>query len=145
MSLTKWKNDEEMFPSFTSFLDEFWGKDLYSGVARGTTIPAVNINEEEDKFQVEVAAPGLKKEDFNVNLENNVLTISAEHKEEKEEKVKKSTLREFNFTSFRRSFTVPDSVKAEDIHAVYKDGVLHLTLPKKEEAKKTEAKTIAIE
>lgn len=145
MSLTKWKKDEEMFPSFTSFFDDFWGKDLYSGVAKGTTVPAVNINEEEDNFLVEVAAPGLKKEDFNVNLENNVLTISAEHKEEKEEKKKKSTLREFNFTSFRRSFTVPDSVKADDIHAVYKDGVLHLTLPKKEESKKSKAKTIAIE
>lgn len=145
MSLTKWKKDEEIFPTFTSFFDDFWGKDLYSGVAKGTTVPAVNINEDDDSFMVEVAAPGLKKEDFIVNLENNVLTISAEHKEEKEEKKKKSTLREFNFTSFKRSFTVPATVMAEDIKANYKNGVLHLMLPKKEEAKKIPPKTIAID
>jgi HSP20 family protein len=145
MSLTKWKKDEELFPSMTSFFDDFWGKDLYSGVAKGTTVPAVNIHEDDNNFMVEVAAPGLKKEDFTVDLENNVLTISAEHEEEKEEKKKKVTLREFNFTSFKRSFTVPNSVYTEKIKANYKDGVLHLLLPKKEESKKIAPKHIAIE
>ncbi len=59
MSLTKWKKENDLFPTFTSFFDDFWGKDLYSGVAKGTTVPAVNIHENKDHFMVEVAAPGL--------------------------------------------------------------------------------------
>ena len=146
MSLTKWKKDDDLFPTFTSFFDDFWGKDLYSGVAKGTTVPAVNIHEGKDHFMVEVAAPGLAKDDFKVNIENNVLTISAEKEEKKEEKEgKKVTLREFNFTSFKRSFTIPNTVLADNISATYAHGVLKLNLPKMKEHMETEGREIAVE
>ena len=146
MSLTKWKKENDLFPSFTSFFDDFWGKDLYSGVAKGTTVPAVNIHENKDHFMVEVAAPGLTKEDFTVNIENHVLTISAEKEEKKEEKEgNKLTLREFNFTSFKRSFTVPNTVLADNISATYANGVLKLKLPKMQEHMETEGREIAVE
>ena len=146
MSLTKWKKDDDLFPNFTSFFDDFWGKDLYSGVAKGTTVPAVNIHEGKDHFMVEVAAPGLTKDDFKVNIENNVLTISAEKEEKKEEKEgNKVTLREFNFTSFKRSFTIPNTVFADNISATYANGVLKLNLPKMKEHMETEGREIAVE
>jgi HSP20 family protein len=145
MSLVKWKDQEETFPTFSSFFDDFFTRDLYNGNLRGSNLPAVNISEDKDNFEVEVAAPGLKKEDFNVNLENHLLTISAEHKEENEEKEgKKINRREFSYTSFNRSFNLPESVEANNINAKYKDGVLKLTLPKKEEAKKQPPKHIEI-
>ncbi len=144
MSLVKWKKEEELFPSLTSFFDDVWGNGFYKSLAKGTIVPAVNILEEDDKFLVEVAAPGLKKEDFNVTLNKDILTISAEHKEEKEKKTKKVNLREFNFTSFERSFAVPDVVTTDKIEANYKDGVLHLVLPKKMGAIASAAKTISI-
>lgn len=145
MSLIRWKNQDENFPSFSNFFDDFFSRDVYNGNLRGANLPAVNISEDEDTFEVEVAAPGLKKEDFNINLENNLLTISGEHKDEKEEKEgKKISRREFNYTSFTRSFNLPDTVEGEKIEAKYEDGVLRLTLPKKEEAKKQPPKQIKI-
>lgn len=146
MSLTKWKKEDDLFPTFTSFFDDFWGKDLYSGVAKGTTVPAVNIHEGKDHFLVEVAAPGLTKDDFKVNIENNVLTISADKEDKKEEKEgQKVTLREFNFMSFKRSFTIPNTVLAENISATYANGVLKLSLPKMKEHMETESREIAVE
>ena len=146
MSLTKWRKEDDLFPSFSSFFDDFFGRDFMNSVATGTSVPAVNISEEDDRFEVEVAAPGLRKEDFNINLDNKVLTISAERKEEKEEKDrKKITRKEFSFTSFRRAFTLPESVEADKIQASYKDGVLTLTLPKKEETKRLSPKKINID
>ncbi len=145
MSLIRWKNQDENFPSFSNFFDDFFSRDVYNGNLRGANLPAVNISEDDDNFEVEVAAPGLKKEDFNINLENNLLTISGEHKEEKEEKEgKKISRREFNYTSFTRSFNLPDTVEGEKIEAKYEDGVLRLSLPKKEEAKKQPPKQIKI-
>lgn len=145
MSLTTWRKDDDLFPSFSSFFDDFFGRDFFSGLATGTSIPAVNISEENGYFEVEVAAPGLKKEDFKINLDGNVLTVSAEHKEEKEEKNKKKvTRREFSFTSFQRSFTLPDSVEADKINASYQDGVLLLTLPKKEKTRRRSLRQISI-
>jgi len=148
MSLVKWKKEEDLFPSFpsfSSFFEDFWGRDFFDRFTTGTTVPAVNITEDNDNFIVEVAAPGLKKEDFKVSLDNNTLCISAELREEKEETQKKVTRREFSFKSFRRAFTLPSSVAAEKIKASYKDGVLTLTLPKKEEAKRLPSKEIKID
>lgn len=145
MSLVKWNNQGENFPAYSNFFDDFFTRDLNNGNLRGANLPAVNISEDDDNFEVEVAAPGLKKEDFKINLENNLLTISGEHKEESEEKEgKKISRREFSYTSFNRSFTLPETVKAEDINAKYEDGVLRLTLPKKEEAKKQPPKQIEV-
>jgi HSP20 family protein len=99
-------------------------------------VPSVNIIENENDFVIEFAAPGVKKQEFNINLENQVLTISREVKEEKEEKKDNYTRREFVFGSFSRSFTLPKNVKFEDVKADYNEGILQITIPKKEEEAK---------
>ena len=100
------------------------------------TVPPVNIKETETTFVVELAAPGKRKEDFNIELDDNVLTISSESKHEKEEKDSdgKYTRKEFSYSSFKRAFTLPEIVNESDINASYENGVLHITLPKREEA-----------
>lgn len=97
--------------------------------------PAVNIAETENEFEVELAVPGLKKEDFKINLEKNVLTVSAEKKAEEVNENKKYSKREYSYSSFTRSFTLPQSADQNKIEADYKDGILTLTIAKKEEAK----------
>jgi HSP20 family protein len=106
-------------------------------ISKVTTMPAVNITEKGDHYNVAVAAPGLKKDDFKIDLEGNMLTISAEKEEKKEEGDDKFTRKEYSYTSFCRSFTLPEDVKPQDIDARYEDGILNLTLPRKEDAKKT--------
>lgn len=144
MSLIRFRKDPDLFSAFPSFFDDSFGRDLARGFATGTSMPAVNIAESDDQFEVEVAAPGLTKEDFKVAFENGVLTISAEKKDEKEEKTKTHTRREFSYSSFQRSFTVPDSVQADKIGAEYKDGVLRLALPKHDHAKRQAKQEIAV-
>jgi HSP20 family protein len=107
-------------------------------------VPAVNIKETDQAFELAVAAPGLEKKDFKVAVENNLLTISAEHQEEKEEKDNSYTRKEFSYNSFMRSFELPSYVNAEAIDAQYKEGILTLTLPKKEEAKSNRRKEISV-
>ncbi|GAB2980551.1 Hsp20/alpha crystallin family protein [Mucilaginibacter puniceus] len=97
--------------------------------------PAVNIAETENEFEVELAVPGLKKEDFKINLEKNVLTVSAEKKDEEVNENKKYSKREYSYSSFTRSFTLPQSADQNKIEADYTDGILKLTIAKKEEAK----------
>ncbi|MGN7722333.1 Hsp20/alpha crystallin family protein [Chitinophaga sp. 22620] len=101
------------------------------------TVPAANISEEKDHFSISLAAPGLKKEDFKIDVTDKLLSITAESESSKEEKGKKFTKQEYNYSSFSRSFNLPESVIADKINAVYVDGVLRLTLPKKEESQKT--------
>jgi HSP20 family protein len=145
MPITKWRNPDDVFPSFSSIFDDFMPGGLRNGNVRLYNEPAVNISEDDDNFEVEVAAPGLKKEDFTVDLDHNLITISAEKKEEKEETDdKKVTRREFSYSSFKRSFNLPETVEANDIKASYSDGVLKLNLPKKEESKKQPPKRIEI-
>lgn len=135
------------FPSIPSLFDDFWTKDLFDVSdfsSTGTTIPAVNIKETNDNFTVEVAAPGMKKDDFHVELDNDMLIISSEKKDEMEDKGGDYTRREFSYQSFRRSFTLPNTVEADKIKAKYDDGVLNLVIPKKEEAKKKPARQISI-
>lgn len=112
---------------------------------RPYTMPSVNIIENKDNFSLSLAVPGLKKEDFKIDLTGNVLTISAEKEEKKQEKDDWYSRKEYNYSSFSRSFTMPEEVNKEKIDAIYVDGVLKLVLPKKEEAKKlTVNKQIAI-
>jgi len=111
---------------------------------RSLSIPAVNIVEQKDSYEVSLAAPGMKKDDFNIDVEGNTLFISAEKKEEKEEKDEKYTRKEFNFSSFSRSFTLPDSVIKDKIDATYDNGLLRLVLPKTDEAKKASSKHISV-
>ena len=98
-------------------------------------VPAVNIAENENEFHIELAVPGLKKEDFKINLDKDILTISAEKKTEDTAEIKKYSKREYSYSSFVRSFTLPDSVDYSKIEADYTDGILTLTVAKKEEAK----------
>lgn len=135
--------------SMPSILDDFFGRDLLNNVFEdntGISIPAVNIVENSDEFKIEVAAPGLEKKDFKIDLDNNVLTISSEKELKDEEKDEDDNYmrREFSYTSFKRSFTMPQSVDADKINAKHKDGILQIQIPKKEEAKQKPPKTIEI-
>ena len=137
---------ENVFPSlWNGFFDDGWFS-MPNMFQTGTSVPAVNIKDTADNFIVEMAAPGMKKEDFHVDLDNNVLTISVEdkHEESDEDKDGRYTRREFNYRAFSRTFTLPDIVEADKISAKYKDGVLLITIPKKEEAKPKPVKHIAI-
>ena len=107
-------------------------------------MPAVNIHESENEFAVELAAPGMKKSDFKIEVENGVLTVSAEKESEMNEEKNNYTRKEFSYSSFKRSFTMPDSVNTEQISATYQDGVLTLGLPKKEESKAKPVKSIKV-
>src|ERR1041384_2244445 len=143
MSLIK-KTNGGITPFRTLLSDFFDADDLsLSRFFRNEGMPAVNIYETDKNFEVELAAPGLEKKDFKVAVENGVLTISAEKKEEKEETKKNYTRKEFSYNSFSRSFTLPDNVKEDDIKAHYEDGVLKLNLAKKT-VTVSKAKEIAI-
>lgn len=101
------------------------------------SLPAVNIEELEDKYSLELAAPGKSKKDFNIELDNDLLTISSETREDNktEDKERNFTRREFSYESFKRSFTLPESIDTSKIKANYRNGVLIVDLPKREEAK----------
>jgi HSP20 family protein len=115
-----------------SFLENAWS-------GRGSHLPAVNISESDQGYHVEVVAPGFKKEDFKVKVEDDVLTISAETKTENTEqgKNKEYTRREYSSSSFSRSFQLPDNVKDDSITASYQDGILKLEMPKTAQQQKT--------
>lgn len=149
MTLARFSNN--WLPSTPSLFDRFfdgelmdWNRTNYSST--NSTLPAVNVKENMDEFQIEVAAPGMNKEDFKVDYDNGHLTISSEHKnEELEKEGEKVTRREFSYQSFQRSFTVAETVvDAEKIAATYKNGILHIKLPKREELKPKPAKAIKI-
>ena len=137
MNLVK-RNPDNWLPSV---FDDMFKTDWLGGTTNvnsiGTSIPAVNIQETDDNFTVAVAVPGKTKEDFNIELDNDVLTISSEEKKENEvsEKNGKFTRKEFSYSSFKRAFSLPDTVDGEKISASYNNGVLEISLPKKEEAK----------
>lgn len=141
--MTLMKRSSNLMPGF--FFDDFLGRDWFND-EMNSTLPSVNIHENGDSYHVELAAPGMKKKDFNVVLEDQVLKISYEKKEENEEKDKegKYTKREFNYSSFERSFMLPKSVEQDKIQGEYKDGILRLNIPKKEEAKNKPHRMIEI-
>lgn len=136
---------------FPHLFDDFFTKDLWnwnvdnSSITK-TTIPAVNVKENSKNFEVEVAAPGMSKDDFKIKLEDNILTISSEKQNEKEVKEdEKYTRKEFSYQSFQRSFELSkEIIDVENIEAKYENGVLHLLIPKKEEAKQKEPKLIKV-
>ena len=137
----------ERFPVFFDDFFKPWNEwfDTSGGVfGRALTVPPVNITENKDLYMVSLAVPGMKKDDFKIDIDGNMLTISSEKEESKEEKEKKFTRKEYSYSSFSRSFTLPDEVNKEKIEAKYEDGVLKLMLPRKEEAKKPTAKQIAV-
>lgn len=108
------------------------------------TVPAVNIKENKDNFSIEMAVPGMKKDDFKVQVDGDLITISSESETETKEEAKNYSKREYNYSSFSRSFTLPDSANTDKINANYADGVLKLSIAKKEEAAKAIAKKITV-
>jgi HSP20 family protein len=136
MSLIKWNQEPGLFPQLATWVNDLFSEDWPLPAVKGISIPAVNITEAPDAFNLKLAAPGYRKEDFKLAIENGSLFISAETKEEKEEKTEKFTRREYSFGSFSRSFTLPENVKRDQIAAEYKNGVLNVKLPKVETQEK---------
>ena len=140
------KNTDVVFPRLWNdfFENEFFGVPVTARPA--LSVPAVNIRKNETVYEIEVAAPGMKKEDFSISLDNQVLTIASEKKSEqvKEDKQHGYTRREFNFSSFRRSFALPEETQVDKISANYTDGVLHIHVPKKEAVKTPNSRMIEI-
>jgi HSP20 family protein len=137
----------DQFPSiFNSFFDNNmldWTSRNFSDT--NTTLPSVNVKENAGEFMVEVAAPGFDKNEFNIELNNDVLTISSEKKIENETKSdERVTRKEFSYQSFSRSFTLPTVVERDKIKAKYENGILNIVIPKKEEAKAKPARQIEI-
>ena len=136
-------------PVFTNFFDDFlnkewsdWGLKNYSRT--NTTIPSVNISENDENFLIEVAAPGLDKSDFSIEVNQGTLKISSEIKSENQEKEDRYTRREFSYQSFCRSFSLPLTVDSDKIEAKYDKGILLVTIAKREEAKPKPVKMIDI-
>lgn len=153
MTLVKWKRPvTEPAISIPSLIDDFFGRDMEelfnmgNRILHRNTVPAVNIKENNDKFSIEVAAPGMKKEDFSIEVENDTLVISSEKESKMEEKDKEGnyTRREFSYQSFKRTFTLPETADGEKISAGYTDGLLNISIPKKEAAKEKPAVRIEV-
>ena len=136
MTLVKFNNkpNNALLPGFNDVFDSIFNDTFFSDrmVSR---VPAVNISETENNYHIELAAPGLKKEDFKLNLERNNLSISVEQTAEHQDNQKNYTKREYSYNSFVRTFTIPDSADANNIDATYTDGILRIDIAKREEAK----------
>jgi HSP20 family protein len=132
--------------TFRKWMDTFWDTDLFfdDEFAKGEWIPAVNILDKKDRYEIEVAAPGMKKADFDVTVENGVLYINAEHREEKKEEKENYQRREFAYNAFKRALTLPEDVKEESVEAKYEDGILRLVMKRTKPVEKKDVKKIAI-
>jgi len=140
MTLIRWQHRNPISDMMTNFFDH----DLGDFFGKRFTDPAANIIENNESFQLEIAAPGLVKDDFKINLDNNILTVSAEIEDEKHEEGKNYSRKEFYYGSFSRSFTLPKTIDLDKIKADYDNGILKIALPKKEEAKVEMKKEIKI-
>ena len=149
MSLIKFNNKNRLFPSWTndglkSFLsnDDFLNSDFFE---EDSLMPAMNVKETEDDFEIEFAAPGFSKKDFEVTIDDHILNVCGEKKHEEEQKDDGYTRKEFSYNSFKRSLNLPKSVNTDqDVQAIYKNGILKLNLLKKEEAKEQPKKVIKV-
>jgi HSP20 family protein len=128
---------DDFFGPWSNLFDNGWNVPALNA-------PAVNIVDQPTEYLLTMAAPGMKKEDFKIDVDGNMLTISSEKEENKEDKNKKFTRKEYSYSSFSRCFSLPEEIKQEDINAKYEDGVLKISLPRKEEAKKAASKKIAV-
>jgi len=145
MTLVRRFNNQ--MPGLNNIFDDLFGKEFfYSPAIEGkNTMPSINVRETENEYVIEVAAPGLKKENFNIEIENNVLSVSYQQNEENEEKEKGFIRHEYNYSSFTRSFSVPkNEVDESKIEASYEDGILSITLQKRLEVKPKPARMIEI-
>lgn len=149
--MTLLKRNGSLLNPLPTLFDDFISRDLFNWKTNhfsdtNTTIPAVNIKETNEKYLVEMAAPGMTKNDFKVELDGNVLSISSERdKKQSEREDEKYSLQEYSYESFQRTFTLQkDVVDIDKIEAKYENGVLHLSIPKKEEAKQKPPRLIEI-
>lgn len=148
--MTLIKRNGNLFPTFPALFDDFFSRELFNWEnnnysSTSTTVPAVNIQETNDEFEVEVAAPGMEKKDFKITLDGNLLTISSAKQNSEEKKTGTYIRREFSYQAFQRSFDLPKDVVDENkIRARYENGLLHLTVPKKEEVRRKAPKMIEI-
>lgn len=137
MTLVKFnpkQNNNSLMPGFNDVFDSIFNDSFFSDRMM-SRIPAVNISESQDQFHIEMAAPGLKKEDFKLNLDRNALSISVEQSKYNSDQSKNYNKREFSYTSFVRSFALPEGADQNQITATYTDGILKLDIGKKEDAK----------
>ncbi|MGA9649324.1 Hsp20/alpha crystallin family protein [Pedobacter sp.] len=137
MTLVKFNSEKKniaLLPGFNDIIESVLG-DTFSSESRTATLPAVNISQSTADYQVEMAAPGFRKEDFKVSLERDMLSISIQKSEEVTQEDKEYNRREYNFSAFTRSFVLPESADTGRIQASYRDGVLTLSIPKKEEVR----------
>ncbi len=136
MTLVKFNNNRNnsLLPGFNDVFESIFN-DTFFNDRMVTRVPAVNISESENNYHVELAVPGLKKDDFKLNLEQNVLTVSVEQSAEHQDNQKNYNKREFSYSSFVRSFTLPESADDSNINASYTDGILTIDIAKREEAK----------
>ena len=149
--MTLVKRNGSLLNQMPVLFDDFFNRDLFNWGNQNfsdtnTTVPAVNIKETAENYEVEVAAPGMTKNDFKVELDGNALTISSERSNEKvENEDERYSRKEFSFQSFQRTFTLQkDVMDIDKIQAKYENGLLHLLLPKKEEAKQKPPRLIQI-
>ena len=149
MTLIKFPNESpvrnrERMPMWTDLFNDLFENVVTTPDLKRSTVPAVNIVETDENYRLEMAAPGLKKGDFKISVENDVLTVSTEKKTESTEKNEKYSRKEFSYSSFLRSFTLPEIVDMDRINANYENGIMTLLLPKKEEAKPKSPREIKI-
>jgi len=145
MTYLKLKSDKFPAPRvFGDYFEDFLGKDFPFVTPAFSKLPPVNIAESKDQYVMELSVPGRNKADFKLNIEGNLLEISSEQKEEKIDNEENFTRREFKHFSFSRSFTLPETINMEGIKAEYTDGILRVTLPKKEEVKTKGPKEISV-
>jgi HSP20 family protein len=139
------KNDS--FPGIRNFFNDFFDADRFFSpvfLDISKNVPAVNVKELDTKFELEFSVPGFKKSDFKIEVENGILKVSAEKKEETSEEKKNYTKKEFSYNSISRSFVLPETANENQINAEYKDGILILTVDKKADAPKSSKKEISI-
>lgn len=139
MTLLKFKNEipastAHVFPPMNDLFSEFFDGMVTNDFKRWNT-PAVNIMENDDQFKIQMAAPGMNKDEFKISVNDNTLNISVEKKSENHESTDRFTRKEFSFGSFSRSFTLPELVNVDEIHASYENGIMTVALPKLEQVK----------
>lgn len=146
MSLIKWNPESALIPAMPNWMDDFftdrseWMKRMF----KGSSVPAVNISENEKNYKLEVAAPGFKKEDFKIEVKNGYLNISAEAKVETEKAEDDYKLREFRYNAFTRAFALPENTDMQKVEATYADGILLITVPKTTVEKEENITKIAV-
>jgi HSP20 family protein len=133
--------------SLPSLVEEYFNGDFlprFFDIENCNSVPAVNIVESKDEYRIDVAAPGLNKEDFKIHIDKNVLTVSSEKEEKHEANDDKVMRKEFSYYSFKRCFSLPETINADMIKATQKDGILQIVVPKREEAKEKPAREVKI-